>query len=239
MRRVLVTGASRGIGAAIALELGQAGFEVTVHYHRDRTGAERTLAGLGRGRLLACDVADAAACRARLEEDIAAHGAYYGVVCNAGLAVDRAFAMMDEEDWAAVIRTNLDGFYNVIRPLLMPMIALHEGGRIVTLSSASGQAGNRGQVNYAAAKAGVIGASKALALELARRGITVNCVAPGLIDTAMADALDGRVREEILRQIPMRRLGSPAEVAATVGFLFSEGAAYITRQVIGVNGGLI
>ena len=239
MRRVLVTGASRGIGAAIALELGRAGFEVTVHYHRDRAGAERTLAGLGCGEMLAFDITDTAACRARLEEAIAVHGAYYGVVCNAGLAVDRAFAMMDEADWSSVIRTNLDSFYNVIRPLLMPMIGLHEGGRIVTLSSVSGLAGNRGQVSYSAAKAGVVGASKALALELARRGITVNCVAPGLIDTAMADALDERVRGEILRQIPMRRLGSPAEVAATVGFLFSEGASYITRQVIGVNGGLI
>lgn len=239
MRRVLVTGGSGSIGAAIAAALTHAGFEVTVHYHRNREAAERTLAQLGRGELLGFDVTDAAACRERLADSIERHGAYYGVVCNAGLTADRAFAMMDETDWYAVIRTNLDSFYNVIRPLIMPMIGLHEGGRIVTLSSVSGLAGNRGQVNYAAAKAGVIGASKALALELARRGITVNCVAPGLIDTDMAGALDERVRRDILRQIPMQRMGTPAEVAAAVGFLFSEGAAYITRQVLAVNGGLI
>lgn len=171
-----------------------------------------------------------------LEADIAAHGAYYGVVLNAGLSRDGAFPALSDEDWDAVLRTNLDGFFNVLHPLIMPMIRLRRGGRIVAVSSVSGLIGNRGQVNYSAAKAGLIGAVKALAIELGKRGITVNAVAPGLIDT---DMVDERVPvAEILKMIPLGRCGEADEVAQAVRFLMSDGAGYITRQVLAVNGGL-
>ncbi|WP_454831019.1 3-oxoacyl-ACP reductase FabG [Pseudoxanthomonas wuyuanensis] len=237
---ILVTGGSRGIGRAIALRLAQDGFDVVVHCRSRLAEAEAVadeIRTLGRGaRVLAFDVADRAACARALEADIAEHGAYYGVVCNAGIARDNAFPAMSGEDWDAVIHTNLDAFYNVLNPLVMPLVRRRKPGRIVTLSSVSGLVGNRGQTNYSAAKAGIIGASKALALELASRGITVNCVAPGLIDTEM---VSGEVLEEALKMIPMRRTGRPEEVAAAVSFLVSEQASYITRQVISVNGGLI
>lgn len=236
-RTILVTGASKGIGRAIAERLGHDGFHVVAHYGRDRTGAEAVVAGLpAGGRVLGFDIAEREAARAVLEDDIGRHGAYYGVVLNAGIARDAAFPAMADDEWDAVLRTNLDGFYNVLRPLVMPMVSARRGGRIVVLSSVSGLAGNRGQVNYSATKAGLIGASKALAVELAKRAITVNCVAPGIIDTQMTAALP---REEIARIVPMRRAGLPEEVAATVGFLCSDGAGYITRQVISVNGGLL
>jgi len=192
---------------------------------------------LGRAaRVLQFDVTDRGACEAGLSADIAAHGAYYGVVCNAGLTHDAAFPAMSGEAWDSVLRANLDAFYNVLQPVVMPMVRRHAPGRIVTVSSVSGLIGNRGQVNYSAAKAGVVGATKALALELAKRGITVNCVAPGLIDTDMAHG--HAPLEEILKLIPMRRVGTAAEVAAVVSFLISPAAAYVTRQVIAVNGGL-
>jgi 3-oxoacyl-[acyl-carrier protein] reductase len=239
-RTVLVTGASKGIGRAIALRLARDGFGVVVHYRGDRAGAEETLARLreakGAGRLLAFDIADRALCRERLEADIAEHGAYYGVVLNAGIARDNAFPALEDADWDSVIDTDLGGFYNVLRPVVMPMVSARQGGRIVTLSSLSGLAGNRGQVNYSAAKAGIIGATKALAVELAKRQITVNCVAPGLIETQMTEGLP---LDEILKTIPLRRLGRAYEVAGVVSFLCSDDAAYLTRQVISVNGGLL
>lgn len=239
-RSILVTGSSRGIGRAIALRLAADGFDVIVHCRSRRAEAEdaaTAIRALGRGaRVLAFDVADRGAARAALEADVAAHGAPYGVVCNAGIAADNAFPALSDQDWDSVIDTSLNGFYNVLRPLVMPMIGLRAGGRIVTIASVSGLVGNRGQVNYSAAKAGVIGATKALALELAKRCITVNCVAPGLIETDMVDAA---LVEELLKMIPARRAGRPEEVAAAVAYLCSDQAAYVTRQVLSVNGGLI
>jgi 3-oxoacyl-[acyl-carrier protein] reductase len=237
---VLITGSSRGIGRAIALNLADAGYDIVVHCRSRREEAEAVVAEIvakGRAaRVMQFDIADRAASAAALEADVGEHGAYYGVVCNAGLTRDGAFPGLTSEDWDQVLRTNLDGFYNVLHPLVMPMIRRRKPGRIVCITSVSGIIGNRGQVNYSASKAGVIGAAKALAVELAKRKITVNCVAPGLIDTDMLDP-DVPV-EQILKVIPMERTGTPEEVAAAVRFLVSAEAGYITRQVLAVNGGL-
>ncbi|MDD9178868.1 MULTISPECIES: 3-oxoacyl-ACP reductase FabG [Aliivibrio] len=239
-RQVLVTGASKGIGRAISEQLAKDGFFVVVHYMSDKAGAEQTLATIeengGSGRLIQFDISDRAQCKATLENDIEAHGAYYGVVSNAGITRDTAFPAMTEEEWDGVIHTNLDSFYNVLHPCVMPMVQKRKGGRIVTLASVSGIVGNRGQTNYSAAKAGVIGATKSLALELAKRKITVNCVAPGLIDTGMVDE---HVKEHALPQVPLRRMGDPEEVAGLVSYLMSDVAGYVTRQVISINGGLV
>ncbi|MDZ5604915.1 3-oxoacyl-ACP reductase FabG [Pseudomonas sp. RP23018S] len=237
---ILVTGSSRGIGRAIALRLAQAGFDLVLHCRSGRREADAVAAdihALGRqARVLQFDVADRAACAATLVADVEAHGAYYGVVCNAGLTRDNAFPALTDEDWDQVIRTNLDGFYNVLHPVIMPMIRRRAAGRIVCITSVSGLIGNRGQVNYSASKAGVIGAAKALAIELGKRKITVNCVAPGLIDTAM---LDEHVPvQDLLKMIPAQRTGTPEDVAGAVNFLMSAEASYITRQVLAVNGGL-
>ena len=236
---VLVTGSSRGIGKAIALSLARAGYELVLHCRAQREQAEAVaneIAALGsRARILQFDVADREQTKAVLEADVEANGAYYGVVCNAGIARDNAFPAMTGEEWDTVIHTNLDSFYNVLNPLIMPMVRRRKPGRIVTLASVSGLIGNRGQANYAAAKAGIIAATKSLAIELAKRDITVNCVAPGLIETEMVDEA---LVEEALKMIPARRVGKPDEVAALVKFLMSSEAAYITRQVISVNGGL-
>ena len=230
-RRVLVTGSSRGIGRAIALRLAKDGFAVTAHCRSGIAEARQVSSSV-----LQFDVRDRAAAKAALEADVAKNGPYYGVVVNAGIARDNTFAALSDEDWDEVLDTSLDGFYNVMRPLVMPMVRARSGGRIVVLSSVSGVTGNRGQVNYSAAKAGLAGAAKALAVELASRKITVNCVAPGPIATDMIAAAP---LEEMLKMVPVGRVGTPEEVAATVAFLFSDEAAYITRQVIGVNGGMV
>jgi 3-oxoacyl-[acyl-carrier protein] reductase len=239
-KTVLVTGSSSRIGEAIALRLATAGYDIVVHCRARRELGEavaQRIREVGRqARVLLFDVTDRAACAAALGGDIEAHGAYYGVVCNAGIARDNAFPAMTGEEWDSVVHTNLDAFYNVLQPVTMPMVQRRQPGRIVTIASISGLVGNRGQANYSAAKAGLMGATKSLAIELAKRNITVNCVAPGLIDTEM---LPDEVREETMKLIPMKRLGRAEEVAGLVAFLMSDEAAYITRQVISVNGGMV
>jgi len=237
-RPVLVTGASKGIGRAVALRLAGLGHPVTVHFGGDRAGAEATASSIidagGKADVIGFDVRNRDLARETLEARIK-DGAFWGVVLSAGITRDNAFPAIDGADWDDVLRTNLDGFYNVLHPLTMPMIRRRDGGRIVAVASVSGVMGNRGQVNYSASKAGLIGAAKALAVELAKRKITVNCVAPGLVETAMS----GDIPAQIIEAIPMQRMGAVDEVAATVAFLFAPEAGYITRQVIGVNGGLI
>ncbi len=239
-KRVLVTGSSRGIGKAIALKLAQQGYDIAVHYHSNIVTAEQTQAeimALGVNvSLIAFDVADRALAKEKITADIELNGAYYGVILNAGITRDTAFPAMTDEEWDSVIHTNLDGFYNVIQPTIMPMIQARFGGRIITMASVSGIAGNRGQVNYSASKAGLIGATKALSLELAKRKITVNCIAPGLIETDMVADFP---KEMINQIVPMRRMGKTNEIAGLANFLMSDDAAYITRQVISVNGGMI
>lgn len=238
-RRVLITGASGGIGSAIARELAGGGLDLGLHYHRNVAKAEELAAQIktdgGRAHTLSFDLADREQVRDVLEHDVADNGPYWGVVCNAGVNADNTFPAMPGEDWDRVINANLGGFYNVLNPLIMPLVRLRDGGRIVSIASVAGVIGNRGQSNYSAAKAGIIGASKALAVELASRRITVNCVAPGLIET---DMIEDVPLDDILKRIPLRRAGKPQEVAALVGFLFKKEAAYITRQVLSVNGGL-
>ena len=239
-KSVLVTGSSRGIGKAIALRLARDDYDIVLHCRSRREEADsvaQAIVALGQqARVLQFDIAERRATATALEADIEEHGCYYGVVCNAGIARDNVFPAMSGDEWDVVLTTNLDGFYNVLNPLIMPMVRRRAPGRIVTLTSLSGLVGNRGQVNYSAAKAGIVGASKALALELAKRQITVNCIAPGLIETEMIAAVE---LEELLKLIPARRIGKPEEVAALVSFLLTDEAAYITRQVISVNGGLI
>ncbi len=237
--RALVTGASRGIGAATALALARAGHPVILNYRSEDAAAEATRAAIeaagGSAELCKFDVADAAAASAAMEKLLADEARPIGVlVNNAGVARDAPFPAIEREDWERVTRTTLDGFYNVTRPLVMPMVR-RRWGRIINVSSVSGVIGNRGQVNYSAAKAGLIGATRSLAQEVAHRGVTVNAVAPGLIET---DMIAGAPIEEILKHIPMRRLGKPEEVASLVAWLASPEAAYVTGQVIGINGGL-
>ena len=238
-RTILITGSSRGIGKSIALKLAADGFDIVLHCRSRIDEAEsvkKEIDAMGRNtRILQFDVSDRDQCIKQLVTDIESHGAYYGVICNAGIARDNAFPALSADDWDSVIHTNLDSFYNVLNPLIMPMVRAKQGGRIITLASVSGIIGNRGQVNYSAAKAGIIGATKALAVELAKRKITVNCVAPGLIETEMVS--DAPV-DEALKVIPMRRLGKTEEVASLVSYLCSDLAGYITRQAISVNGGI-
>lgn len=234
---VLVTGASRGIGKETALYLASNGYNIVLHCSNDvkrLDGLKQEIeANSVQARTIAFDIRNRAQVEQILINDIETNGMYYGVVLNAGIAKDNPFPAMEEDEWDDVLRTNLDGFYNVLKPLIMPFIQ-QKKGRIVVMSSISGQCGNRGQVNYSASKAGLIGAAKALSQEVAKRKITVNCIAPGIIETDMTEDLP----EEMVKQIPMRRMGQAKEVASLVNYLMSEDAGYITGQVIGVNGGL-
>lgn len=239
IKRVLVTGSSRGIGKAIALSLAEDAYEIIVHYRNNKKMAEETASEIieagATASILSFDISDREATKNAIEEDIKKNGAYYGVVCNAGITADNAFPALTDEEWDSVLHTNLDGFYNVLKPSVLPMVQRRKPGRIITLSSVSGIIGNRGQVNYSASKAGIIGATKALAVELSKKKITVNCVAPGLIESDIMEDLE---LDRILPMIPMGRMGQSEEVAPLVRFLLSENASYITRQVIAVNGGM-
>ncbi|MFW6052182.1 MAG: 3-oxoacyl-ACP reductase FabG [Myxococcota bacterium] len=235
--RALVTGASRGIGAAVARRLAADGFSIILNYRSNRDAALEVKEAIerdgGEAELRAFDVADREGTEAALAELLEDPRPIGVLVNNAGVADDAAFPAMRPDQWERVTRTTLDGFYNVTRPLVMPMVR-RRFGRIITMSSISGLRGNRGQVNYAAAKAGVVGATKSLAIELAKRKITVNAIAPGLIDTEMIDSVPDVV---VKQMIPAQRLGQPEEVAALVSFLAGEEAGYITGQVIRIDGG--
>ena len=234
LKRVLVTGSSRGIGKEIALYLAKNGFDIDVHYVGNQTKAIETaeeIKALGKNaEILKFDIKNREECSKVLSDRL-----YYGIVLNAGIAKDNVFPTLTDDDWDEVIDTNLTGFYNVLKLLVMPMISNRIKGRIITMSSVAALSGNRGQVNYSASKAGIIGATKSLALELAKRGITVNCIAPGVIDT---DMIKDVPLDEVKKLIPMRRLGQAREVASLVNYLMSNDASYITGQVISVNGGL-
>ena len=238
-KKVLVTGASRGIGQAIALAVSDAGYQLTAHYHKGKEAAEslrqEILRKGGSVELIQFDVSNRDECQEKLDKWSEENGAFWGIICNAGISADDSFPGMTGEYWDKVLRTDLDSFYNVLHPLIMP-VCRKKQGRIITISSVSGITGNRGQVNYSAAKAGIIGATKALATELASRSITVNCIAPGIIETEMIRDIP---MDRVLPSIPMGRIGKPEEVAALAVFLLSEQASYITRQVISVNGGMV
>lgn len=238
-KQVLITGSSRGIGKETALYLAQNGFDIILHCNKNIQKAEEVLKSIQnfgvKGRILQFDTKNREECKKVITDDIQKNGVYFGVVLNAGIARDVVFPVMEDDDWDSVLETNLGGFYNVLKPIVMPMIENRIKGRIIAMSSISGLRGNYGQVNYSASKAGIIGAVKALALELAKRKITVNCVAPGVIESDMTKELPA---DEVRKLIPMKRFGTAKEVASLVNYLMSEDAGYITSQVISVNGGL-
>ncbi len=237
MNDVLITGSSRGIGRETALYLAKNGYNIVLHCSKDKEKLEKLREEILQtgvsARILSFDISNREETKQSLLEDIEKHGIYYGVVLNAGIAKDNPFPAMEDSEWDDVININLNGFYNVLRPLIMPLIQA-KNGRIIVMSSISGQCGNRGQVNYSASKAGLIGAVKALSLEVAKRKITVNCIAPGIIDTDMTEDIP----EEAIKAIPLKRMGTTKEVASLVNYLLSPDAGYITGQVIAVNGGL-
>ena len=240
MKYALVTGGGRGIGRAISVKLARMGFHVIINYAKNTPQALKTLdlvkAEGGEGELLMFDVSDREQVNRALERWQDAHeGEFVEVlVNNAGIRHDNVMAFMLEEEWHSVLDTTLDGFFYVTQALLQPML-VHKCGRIINMASVSGEKGTPGQTNYSAAKGGIIAATKALALEVARKQVTVNAVAPGFINTEMVKGLD---EDAIKKSIPLRRLGTPEEVAELVGFLASPAAAYITGAVIPINGGL-
>ena len=235
-KAILITGSSRGIGKATAILLAEQGYNIVLHCNKNIDKAKAVQEEIGNNaRILQFDISNREQTREILTKDIEENGVYFGLVLNAGIAKDNVFPAMEDDEWDSVINTNLNGFYNVVKPLILPMIQSRQKGRIVTLSSVSGLSGNRGQVNYSASKAGIIGATKALSLEVAKRGITVNCVAPGVIESDMTEDLP---KDRVLDMIPMKRFGTAEEVANVIGFLVSDKASYITGQVISVNGGL-
>lgn len=235
-KEILITGSSRGIGKATAKLLAKQGYNIVLHCNKNIDKAKSVQEEIGENsRILQFDISNREQTTKILTNDIAENGVYFGLVLNAGITKDNVFPAMEDDEWDSVINTNLNGFYNVVKPLILPMIQSRQKGRIVTLSSVSGLSGNRGQVNYSASKAGIIGATKALSLEVAKRGITVNCVAPGVIESDMTEDLP---KDKVLDMIPMKRFGTAEEVANVIEFLISEKASYITGQVISVNGGL-
>lgn len=238
-KKVLITGSNRGIGREIAITLTREGFDVVLHYAKNFDAAKNTQAEIEKtGKscdILQFDISNREQCKEVLEKYINENGSFYGVILNAGVNKDNVFPAMEDAEWDDVINTNLNGFYNVLKPLVLPMIQARIKGRIITVTSVSGITGNRGQTNYSASKAGIIGATKSLALELAKREITVNSIAPGVIETDMTKDLP---KEEVLKLIPMKRFGKADEVASLAAYLMSEKASYITGQVISVNGGL-
>ncbi len=237
-KTVLITGSSRGIGRECALYLSQRGYEIILHCNSNIEKAKEVQKEIKKNgknaRILRFDISNFEETKNALLEDTEKFGIYYGVVLNAGICKDNPFPIMEKTDWDKVINTNLTGFYNVLNPIILKMIQKREG-RIVALSSIAGQTGNRGQVNYSASKAGITGATKALSREVAKRNITVNCVAPGIIKTDMTKDIEDSIVKEL---VPMRRIGTAKEVASAVNFLLSEDASYITGQVISVNGGM-
>jgi len=237
-RIALVTGASRGIGRAVAVSLAAVGCHVLINYRSGQREAQETLAlierGGGKGDLRPFDVADASACAQAIEQILQTHKRIDILINNAGIRRDSLLVFMKPEQWAEVVATNLTSFYNVTQPVVKQM-ALNRWGRVVTIASTAGQTGVEGQTNYSAAKAGVIGASKSLAREVAKRGVTVNVLAPGFIESDMVKELP---REQLLAQIPAGRFGKPEEVAAAAAFLCSDSAAYITGAVLNINGGV-
>ncbi len=235
-KEILITGSSRGIGKATAKLLAKQGYKIVLHCNKNIDKAKSVQKEIGENsRILQFDISNREQTTEILTNDIAKNGVYFGLVLNAGITKDNVFPAMEDDEWDSVINTNLNGFYNVVKPLILPMIQSRQKSRIVTLSSVSGLSGNRGQVNYSASKAGIIGATKALSLEVAKRGITVNCVAPGVIESDMTEDLP---KDKVLDMIPMKRFGTAEEVANVIEFLISEKASYITGQVISVNGGL-
>ncbi len=238
MKRALVTGGSGALGASICRTLARAGMQVTVHANSNpalaRDLCEAIRADGGQAESATFDVRDGAACARELERLLQA-GPFQVLVHNAGVTADAPMAGMSAEQWSSVIDVSLNGFFNVARPLLLPMLRTR-WGRVVAVSSVAGIMGNRGQANYAAAKAGLHGAVKSLAIEVASRGVTANAVAPGIIDSPMSNRAFSA--EEIARLVPMKRAGTPQEVAAVVGFICSEEAAYLSGQVIAVDGAL-
>ncbi len=237
-KRALVTGGSKGIGRAVCIELARAGYDLIINYRSDQDGAEQTRHAVveagGTGEICCFDVRDARATEQAVAEIVAAHGGIDVLVNNAGIVADGLFVMMGPDKWQSVLDTSLNGFYHVTRPVLEQMVK-QRSGAIVSLSSAASLLPNRGQANYAAAKAGMNAASRSIAAEVARLGIRVNVVAPGLIETDMISAAP---KEQIKSLIPMARIGKPEEVARVVRFLCSDDASYITGQVISVNGGM-